>query len=130
MRRSSSRYPGTFLKLPASEFYVFHLNLDQQLHSKWQVGCRHYGISQLSTIKSYSSTSGTRKMMQTVAATSHSAGSSGGLLKQDESLVINEYLSSRYGSPAGIMMPAGRLPLTKECKHYSSYDEMPENLQK
>lgn len=69
-------------------------------------------------------------MMKTRAATGHSAGSSGRLLKQDESLIINEYLSSRYGSPAGIMKPAGRLPLTKECKHYSSYDEMPENLRK
>lgn len=28
------------------------------------------------------------------------------------------------------MRPADRLPLTKECKHYSSYDEMPESLQK
>lgn len=68
-------------------------------------------------------------MKKRVAATSRSARSSGGLPKQDESL-INEYLSSRYGSPSGIMKPAGRLPLTKECKHYSSYDEMPENLQK
>ena len=65
-----------------------------------------------------------------VAAPSLLAGSSGGLPEQDKSLIINEYLSSRYGSPAGIMRPADRLPLTKECKHYSSYDEMPEKLQK
>lgn len=61
---------------------------------------------------------------------SHSAGSSNGIPKRGESLVINEYLSSRYGSPDDIMKPADRLPLTKECKHYSSYDEMPENLRK
>lgn len=69
-------------------------------------------------------------MMKTVAATSHSAGSNGRLPKQDESFLINEYLSSRYGSPDGIMKPADKLPLTKECKHYSSYNEMPESLQK
>lgn len=68
-------------------------------------------------------------MKKKVAAASHLSGSSGGPPTQDESL-INEYLSSRYGSPSGIMKPAGRLPLTEECKHYSSYDEMPENLQK
>lgn len=61
---------------------------------------------------------------------SHSAESSNGLPKQGECLVINEYLSSRYGSPDGVMKPAGRLPLTKACKHYSSYEEMPENLRK
>lgn len=61
---------------------------------------------------------------------SHSAGSSNGLPKQGEIPVINEYLSSRYGSPDGVMKPADRLPLTKECKHYSSYEEMPENLRK
>lgn len=61
---------------------------------------------------------------------SHSAGSSNGLPKQGESPVINEYLSSRYGSPDGVMKPADRSPLTKECKHYSSYDEMPEELRK
>lgn len=61
---------------------------------------------------------------------SHSAGSSNGLPKQGESLVMNEYLSSRYGSPDGVMKPAQWLRLTKECKHYSSYDEMPEELRK
>lgn len=69
-------------------------------------------------------------MKQTAAIMSHSAGSYGGLPKQDERLDVNEYLSSRYGTPHGVMKPAGRLPLTKECKHYSSYGEMPENLQK
>lgn len=69
-------------------------------------------------------------MKKAVGATSHPAGSSGGRHKQDESAVINAYLSSRYGPPAGIMRPAGRLPLTEECKHYSSYDELPENLRK
>lgn len=28
------------------------------------------------------------------------------------------------------MRPSDKLPLTEECKHYSSYDEMPEKLQK
>lgn len=69
-------------------------------------------------------------MKKAVAVKSHPAGSSGGLHKQDESPVTNEYLSGRYGPPAGIMKPADRLPLTEECKHYSSYDELPENLRK
>ncbi|KAJ0121284.1 RNA cap guanine-N2 methyltransferase [Diaporthe amygdali] len=57
-------------------------------------------------------------------------GSSGSPTRLEKNLNGNQYLSSKYGSPAGIMKPADRLRLTKECKHYSSYDEMPENLKK
>lgn len=69
-------------------------------------------------------------MKKPVAATGHPARSNGKLPKQDASLINNEYLYGIYGTPAGVMRPADRLPLTEECKHHSSFDEMPESLQK
>lgn len=69
-------------------------------------------------------------MKKPVSAKALSARSFGKLSKQDESFINNKYLYDIYGAPAGVMKPADRLPLTAECKHYSSYDEMPESLQK
>ncbi|POS80865.1 RNA cap guanine-N2 methyltransferase [Diaporthe helianthi] len=69
-------------------------------------------------------------MKKPAAAPSLSFRQSGRRPKQDEGLITNKYLHSMYGSPTGVMRPAGRIPLIKECKHYSSYDEMPEKLQK
>ena len=69
-------------------------------------------------------------MKKPVAIPGPSARSSSRQPKQNQSLINNKYLQSVYGAPAGVMKPADRLPLTEECQHYSSYDEMPESLQK
>ncbi|KAK7745483.1 putative diacylglycerol O-acyltransferase tgs1 [Cytospora paraplurivora] len=56
------------------------------------------------------------------------AGSSAGEPPQHEAHLAR--LSNTPGRPSNLMGPAARLPLSRECKHYNSSYEMPDNLQK